>query len=265
MSLSNVYVRNVPEEDRIQINLSYTLNEKTKEFNMNRSKTEQLSETLNRLSQNLIKWIEKYVKIKIFLIASVQSYHKCIIFHLKRTAKKKKKTEESQNLAEVNVSLSNAENVIDTTMNTGDAWSQDNILKINDEKFKVEVNLPSIKAVNISDSILSGFPVLFQVESEFTDLKLSEFIWFKEIKEEEEKNGKKILKTHWKEISRGKECIPGNDDVGSRIKCTIIPKNCEKPGIEKSSESKCIVNAGPGLCPFEERHLYTTESSEKDW
>ncbi|CAD5119216.1 DgyrCDS7848 [Dimorphilus gyrociliatus] len=239
MSLSTVYVRNVDDEERIHINFTYKLNDKTREFNMNRSKTENLSETINRLSQNLIKWIEK--------------------------SSKKKNKQDIQSPTEIDISLLEGDQVIDLSTKTGDAWKQDGIMKIADEKFKIEVNIPTIQSINLSSSILAGFPILFRVESDFTDLQISKFTWSKEVKKEVElQNGKRVVTTSWVELSNEREFRPSVNDIGCRIKCTILPRNKDKNGQEKSGESKCTISAGPGVCPFEERHLYTTEPCDKD-
>jgi len=108
--------------------------------------------------------------------------------------------------------------------------------------------------MTLPNSILANFYVYpSKLELDFADRHSSEFIWYKS----------KMAKCEadWEEIGRGYSILVKNEDIGYKIKLKVTPKSLDqsKTGPEVEATSKCEIQAGPGYCPFELRHLYTTE------
>lgn len=61
----------------------------------------------------------------------------------------------------------------------------------------------------------------------------------------------------WTEISDKSIYLVQSSDVGFNLKVVCTPRNGSKTGPSAECESTCSVEAGPGVCLFEPRHLYT--------
>lgn len=57
--------------------------------------------------------------------------------------------------------------------------------------------------------------------------------------------------------------MPSNQDIGLRLKLCCTPKDGSRSGLAKELVSVGTVEAGPGACTFDNRHLYTAK--EVDW
>lgn len=131
-------------------------------------------------------------------------------------------------------------------------------LLIQEDPFTVKFNNPWVNNVTLPVSILANFYLYpSKLEMDFSDLHSSEFIWYKG----KMPKSNKETDIEWAEIGRGYSILIKSDDIGYRIKLLLTPKNADKSkiGPEVEATSKCEVQAGPGVCPFEERHLYTQE------
>lgn len=65
----------------------------------------------------------------------------------------------------------------------------------------------------------------------------------------------------WEEIGRGFSFLVRQDDIGFRLKLKAIPRSADgtKEGPAVESIAKNEIQAGPGICPFETRHLFTMD------
>lgn len=103
------------------------------------------------------------------------------------------------------------------------------------------------------------------MEIDFADRHASEFIWYKG----KLPNSQREDQIEWsEEIGRGFAVMIGPADVGYRLKVKAIPKSTcgTKIGPPVEGISKTNIGAGPGVCPFETRHLFTQERlSGKDF
>lgn len=92
---------------------------------------------------------------------------------------------------------------------------------------------------------------------DFADRHRSEFNWYRG----KLPASKKEDQIEWERIGKGFSFVTRHEDIGYRIKLKAIPKskNGIRVGPEVEAISKSDVEAGPGYCPFECRHLFTQQ------
>jgi len=132
--------------------------------------------------------------------------------------------------------------------------------------YSVDVNGPCCNGVVIPQTVMVGFPIYPKPDVEFTNVNDSLCLWKRvryEQSDTDSKSAKKEPKTAEEteriELSREFSYTPCNDDIGCKLAFTFTPRHGEREGKPLSVESKYEVTAGPGLCPFEHRHLYTSQ------
>ncbi|XP_076238085.1 2',5'-phosphodiesterase 12 isoform X2 [Calliopsis andreniformis] len=121
-------------------------------------------------------------------------------------------------------------------------------LVIFDTEYVLKRNVPCIKKIQLPSSILVGFPTYPSVfESVHVDRDKTTFQWFKNDN-----------KNKWVHVGDGYLYIPDVSDLGCKLKIACTPRNSagKGPMIEVISNNK--VEAGPGVCPFETRHVFTS-------
>lgn len=131
-------------------------------------------------------------------------------------------------------------------------------LCIQDDEYNVKFNNPWINNMALPTSILANFYLYpSKLEMDFADRHSSEFIWYKGMMPKSNKENE----IEWIEIDKGYSILVKSEYIGHKIKLKATPKNADnsKLGPDVEAISKCEVQAGPGYCPFEERHLYTEE------
>lgn len=65
----------------------------------------------------------------------------------------------------------------------------------------------------------------------------------------------------WTEVGSGRVHVPSNQDIGCRLKLRCTPKEGERRGPVKELISAGAVEAGPGVCTFDSRHIYTAKEA----
>lgn len=129
-------------------------------------------------------------------------------------------------------------------------------LLINDDPLKVVVNLPWVNKITLPSSILAGFIVYpAKLDLQFSSKDESDLIWYRGL-EVKSKNENDIV---WEEIGQGYCYVPTIHDINYKLKVKCIPRNKNEIGPSSECISKCLVDAGPGFCPFETRHAFTTD------
>lgn len=230
-------VRNVPEEKVMAMTLLFNYKDSghLRQYNLNRSKSEPLENTLTRLKTSIIS---------------------------KVTKKKKRKSPgedcpsgEGEDLA-IKLTLNNEE-ILGSVVNE-EAFVQGTVLHIDDVAIDVEINLPVVKSIKLPKNIMAGFTIFPKIEAEFTDLSQSSYTWYRF-----PSKGAKI--EDYEEICRDMIYHSTTSDLEYFLKLSCIPKQNERIGTEYVANSPNQVEAGPGFCPFEKRHLYTNQNSEKNW
>lgn len=124
--------------------------------------------------------------------------------------------------------------------------------------FAVKFNWPWINTLTLPTAILAGFYVYpSKCEIEYADRHASDFVWYRG---KLPANGKEES-IEWTEIGRGFAFLVRHDDIGYKFKVKATPKSADrtKTGPTTEAISKSEVQAGPGCCPFETRHLFTMD------
>nr|CAD7399154.1 unnamed protein product [Timema cristinae] len=60
-------------------------------------------------------------------------------------------------------------------------------------------------------------------------------------------------------VGEGYFYTPSTSDIGHKLKLNCVPKNGDQEGPQSEVISSTSVGAGPGMCPFEKRHVFTKE------
>ncbi|XP_042307294.1 2',5'-phosphodiesterase 12 [Sceloporus undulatus] len=138
-----------------------------------------------------------------------------------------------------------------------EAWQDGAVLQIGEARYRVERNPPALTELQLPRSLLAGFPVCPKVRTEFGAPGQCLFRWFQEAAEGESGGG-------WSEVPGGTERVltPSNAQVGRRLKLWCRPGDgAGRLGAAREAESAVPVEAGPGACTFDGRHLYTQRVS----
>ncbi|XP_067243811.1 2',5'-phosphodiesterase 12 [Chanodichthys erythropterus] len=233
MNMERCVVRCVPCESKLTI--SFSIDGSNKQ--MLREQTEPLGKVLARIANGIIKTQSKAKKSK--------------------QSKGKSETLEADK-PEISLCV-NGEHVSVETLNS-DAWQDGAVLHVGDLKYKVERNPPTFTVSELPSSLMSGFPVCPKLEIEFGDLKDSKFRWFKESSPNAHMSGDPDC---WKEAGLERVFTPSNLDIGLRVMLKCTPVNGSKFGEPKELVSSGTVEAGPGTCTFDSRHLYTQKVTDE--
>ena len=162
---------------------------------------------------------------------------------------------------------------IDTETSNQDAWKEQNVLIIGEEVFKIRVNAPTVVTIDIPKHLMVGFPVVPNVELEFGKREDARFMWFRGriddnirkvdiVATAKEKLACCESNMAWEFVANTFKYTPSVSDIGYKLKFICIPRKEYAFGFSQEVISETSVEAGPGLCPFEERHLYTMRKTE---
>lgn len=126
-------------------------------------------------------------------------------------------------------------------------------LIIFEKSFLVKRNAPYVVRISLPSSILADFPTYpSKFESLYTDTKQSTFDWYKNDSVDNKPNS-------WTHIGNGYLYVPSVTDIGCHLKISCEPRNRSDSGPRIEVESKNVVEAGPGQCPFDSRHQFTKD------
>lgn len=136
--------------------------------------------------------------------------------------------------------------------------SSDYFLNLHKVPYAVKFNWPWINTLTLPTSILAGFYVYpSKIEFDFTDRQASEFIWYRGKLPTNNKQSQIV----WEEVGSGFSWLVRQEDIGYTLKLKAFPKSVDGkkvgPAVEAISQNE--VEAGPGTCPFERRHLFTID------
>ncbi|XP_018377460.1 PREDICTED: 2',5'-phosphodiesterase 12 isoform X3 [Trachymyrmex cornetzi] len=123
-------------------------------------------------------------------------------------------------------------------------------LVIFEKTFLVKRNAPYITKISLPSCILAGFPTYpSKFESLYTDTKRSIFDWYR--------NDPVNKPNSWTHVGNGYLYVPSVTDIGRHLKISCEPRNESDSGSKMEIQSKNVVEAGPGECPFDIRHQFT--------
>lgn len=160
------------------------------------------------------------------------------------------------------------ENVkISETVPNVEAWVTGSSLRIDSCSYNIIVNVPTITKISVPTNLMVGFPAYLQIEYLFTEVTQCHFRWYKDIKNTT--NSESSDPVVWQELNpttneSNAVYTPTIADLGHHLKVVCVPRDNERniTGIEVSAQSSAVVDAGPGECPFQTRHLYTKDLTE---
>ncbi|KMQ88325.1 2 -phosphodiesterase 12-like protein [Lasius niger] len=207
-----------------------------RQFNFSRQIAESVNNFLKRVDTNVCKIINKKVERK----------------------RKKDATLDICSLPNDNVDAGKIMLLKDDTKVDGDVLCESLLqdtaklkLVIFEKTYLVKRNAPYIINILLPTSILVGFPTYpSKFESLYTEKKQSMFDWYKN----DAINNKPNLWTH---VGNGYLYVPNISDIGCNLKISCEPRNESDSGCNMEVQSKNVVEAGPGLCPFDIRHQFT--------
>ncbi|XP_039652930.1 2',5'-phosphodiesterase 12 isoform X1 [Perca fluviatilis] len=155
--------------------------------------------------------------------------------------------------------------VADTELNSA-AWQDGAVLHVGGCKYAVQRNAPTWTTAELPVSLLAGFPVCPNLEVEFGNLQDCEFTWYKEnapyTSSPEAAAAVPGQDSGWTEVGCGRVHVPTNRDIGYRLKLRCTPRDGGRSGVAKELVSAGAVEAGPGVCTFDNRHAYTVKEAE---
>ncbi|XP_030901966.2 2',5'-phosphodiesterase 12 [Melopsittacus undulatus] len=139
------------------------------------------------------------------------------------------------------------------------AWQDGAVLHIGDARYRVERNRPTLTELRLPRSLLAGFPVCPKVSTEFAEPQHCLFRWYREQRPAADGEGAAGDGTDWVETAVAERVfIPSNALVGLRLKLQCTPGDgAQRYGPAREVESSGPVEAGPGACIFDSRHVYT--------
>ncbi|XP_050996531.1 2',5'-phosphodiesterase 12 [Acomys russatus] len=262
-AMERAVVRCVPSEPKLS--LSFALADGSHK-NMQRDQSEPLGRALSRIATNALKGHAKVAAAKKSRKNRAQSSggSACAATGADPAA-----------ACEPVVKLYYREEAVAEDVLNVDAWQDGAVLQIGDVKYKVERNPPAFTELQLPRYIMAGFPVCPKLSLEFGDPASSVFRWYKEVKpgaaepgdgglaSSSSSSSRSLPSSSWIETGVGERVYtPCNADIGLRLKLRCTPGNGQRFGPSRELESVCPVEAGPGTCTFDHRHLYTKKVTD---
>ncbi|NXK82019.1 PDE12 phosphodiesterase, partial [Amazona guildingii] len=139
------------------------------------------------------------------------------------------------------------------------AWQDGAVLHIGEARYRVERNRPTLTELRLPRSLLAGFPVCPKVNTEFAAPQHCLFRWYQEQRPSAGGGAAAGDGPSWVETAVAERVfIPSNALVGLRLKLQCTPGDgAQRYGLPREVESSGPVEAGPGACIFDSRHVYT--------
>ncbi|KFB39652.1 AGAP009079-PA-like protein [Anopheles sinensis] len=251
--MRTAYFKHLPDDEQCQISF-HLVNEQLrvdKVFNFNRNLTEQIDSSIERIRANVEKECGKKNK---------------------RKNKTKKLTAADQpaedQLAQpdpepkpvaVTIGTPNEKLTQITIAELLVRISEDpNVhLTVLENEFQIALNSPEVHSLALPSSILADFYVYpSKLELHFATKECSEFGWYRGLMPES-KNAQQIT---WEEVGNELTYMVKKNDIGHHLKFKCTPKDGSgNNGAVAEIISVNPVQAGPGQCPFEVRHMFTRD------
>lgn len=238
LKMNEAFLRYEKDSKMFDITFRYADEEKKvdRQFNFSRQAAESVNTFLKRIETNVSKIVNKKIERK----------------------RKKNATVELSGLSNDSVETGKIKLLKNDVKVDGDVLCE-SLLKDSSELkliifekiFLIKRNAPYIINVALPSSMLVGFPTYpAKFESLFTIKKQSVFTWYRN-----DVVNKKL--NVWTEVGKGYFYTPSVSDIGCNLKISCEPRNETDTGYTIEVESKNVVEAGPGECPFDTRHQFT--------
>lgn len=241
MSSMKAYVRLLKEDERVEIKFKYVDSSigLDRWFSSNRSMNDTAQQVKERIAVNVQK-------------ASLK--------HGRKKLKKIPKGEIPEEL-KIDVQLMQKSQILDPEVICRDFILMPDIsISVNGQLYSLDIDPPAVKVLKLPTSIMAGFPVYPKIELENCCLSQCDFKWFtKEQSSSSSSDTTLIGDESWSVVGTEFSYLPSNRDIGSVLKLECTPKDGSKEGLSEAIIASQVVEAGPGLCPFEIRHGFTKE------
>ncbi|XP_050077298.1 2',5'-phosphodiesterase 12 [Anopheles maculipalpis] len=250
-AMRTAYFKQLPGEEQCQISFHLLLDQYKidKVFNFNRSLTEQIDSSLDRIRANVEKEFQKKNKRK----------------KVKKSVDNAASagTEQAADVVPVVVSLGTTEQKL-TNMTIADVLAKFDAgefpnaqLTVLDTNFQISYNSPEVHAVKLPTSMLADFYVYpSRLELHFATRESSTYCWSRG----QMPASGDVQKIQWEQVSTDLTYMVQKSDVGYHLKFSCTPKDAVgRTGPTMEIIASQPVQAGPGLCPFEVRHLFTQQ------
>ncbi|KAM4613082.1 2',5'-phosphodiesterase 12 isoform 2-T2 [Polymixia lowei] len=237
-SMERAAVRCVPGEPKLTISLVVDGSHR----HMLRDQSEELGKVLARIANSIAKGQGRAKK-----------------------SKKNKGQQPSEAVEPTVVKLYYNGDVVSEEAVNSDAWQDGSELHIGEVRYSVQRNAPTFTTAELPGSLLAGFPVCPKLQVEFGHLEDCEFTWYKEsVADTSPEAGGDMQGQEggWTVAGSGRVYVPSNLDIGSRLKLHCTPKDGARCGPPKELVSMGTVEAGPGACTFDNRHMYTLKGTD---
>ncbi|XP_075430948.1 2',5'-phosphodiesterase 12 [Ascaphus truei] len=225
-------VRCVPSEAKLSISLVLSGCHK----HMQREQSEPLGKALARIATNAAKGQAKKSKRNKAEQAAASEPHVCLYYR--------------------------GEAVCEEAANA-EAWQDGAVLEVGEARYRVERNPPSFQELELPRHIMAGFPVCPKLQLEFGEADKSDFVWYKQQQAEAGASRNNEAGDGWVEAGHLRVFTPAVSDIGLRLKLKCTPGNGTRYGLSRELEVESPVEAGPGTCTFDHRHLYTKKTAEE--
>ncbi|KAM4023418.1 2',5'-phosphodiesterase 12 [Anomaloglossus baeobatrachus] len=137
-----------------------------------------------------------------------------------------------------------------------EAWQDGAELQVGHVRYRVERNPPLCAELGLPRHVMAGFPVCPRLRLEFSDPEHSRFTWYRQQPAAGGSPGGPA-EQQWEESGQERVFTPAVGDIGLRLKLRCTPGDGQRFGEGRELEVAGPVEAGPGACTFDERHLYT--------
>lgn len=143
-----------------------------------------------------------------------------------------------------------------------EAWSQASILKIGDTSYEIHFNTPFVKSLLLPDYVVVGCITRPHIILECASLEDCIFSWYRSVNNGV--NNVNSVSEDWVKIGEGFHYMTTIAEVGCFLKVVCSPRYGNRIGLDFTTISKNIVESGPEVFPFEERHIYTEAICNND-
>lgn len=230
-----VHFQHLPSSDTVQVYLEYRNSAFNidRKFNFSRKLTEPIDIFLGRVRGNIEKELNKKTKKK----KSNEPIPGTILPQIPSSINLLENSEPLKDICVQDVLAKIAENP------SGHRY----YLDIFGEPHQIKLNLPWVTNIQMPSSILAGYFVYpNKLETLFCSKKDLQYVWYRG------RDG------NWTKVGEGLSYMVNNDDINYQLKLKCISQSLDS-SLEFERTANCVVQAGPGECPFEERHLYTPD------
>lgn len=240
-------IRVVSSDDDNAIKLSFKLSNNSSVLNIKAPKDEDVNTILTRIK--LMAALQRKKEEMRRAVFNKYSYEADVV-------------EESEQNMLSDVCLISKDAIIDDKTLNNEAWPQASMLKIGDIEYKVHYNTPFVRSLSLPEFIVSCCIMRPHFLLECASVEDCTFTWYHSAHFDV---NSKDNDASWIKVGEGLHYLTTPEDVGHYLKVICTPRRGNIDGLNVTAVSQSVVEAGPKLFPFEERHIHTQALCDKDW